>query len=178
MAPCRKLRIYRSCSSSRSSTFPSCCRGSSPWFFATTEIPHLRVDKVVDAPFMQVVQISCRGAEADSHGLDSSADHRNSPVAPQDIPVVSPRLIPMVSFTIDIPQFFIDKVIDAPVVQVERVPSAVVEDSRVRCVDRFMRHEARSQLMVGSCAQAQDQESLPPSGRGRGGGVAGSLTPR
>ena len=89
----------------------------------------LRVDKVVVVPFMQVVQFSCRGAVADSHGLDCSADHRNSPVAPQDTPVVTPRLIPMVPLTMDIPQFFIDKVIVAPVVQVERVPSAVVEET-------------------------------------------------
>ena len=31
---------------------------------------------------------------------------------------------------------------------------------------------------VGSCAQAQGQGLPPPLGRGRGGGVAGSLTPR
>ena len=42
----------------------------------------------------------------------------------------------MVSLTMEIPQFFIDKVSDAPVVQVERVP--------VLCVDRFMRHDACS----------------------------------
>ena len=48
---------------------------------ATIEIPKLRVDKVVDAPFMQIVQISCRGAEAVSHGPDSSSNHRASPVA-------------------------------------------------------------------------------------------------
>ena len=35
-------------------------------------------------------------------------------------------------------------------------------DSRVRCVDRFMRHQARSQWMVGSCAQAEGQGLLPP----------------
>ena len=50
------------------------------------------------------------------------ADHRDSPVA-------------------------VHMVVDAPVVQVERVP--------VPCVDRFMRHEARFQLLVGFCAQAQ-----------------------
>ena len=67
------------------------------------------------------MKFSCRGTEADSHGLDCAADHRNSPVAPQDIPVVTLWPIPMVSLTIEIPQFFLDKVIDAPVVLFERV---------------------------------------------------------
>ena len=53
----------------------------------------------------------------------------------------------MVSLTMEIPQFFIGKVIGAPVVQIERVP--------VPCVDRLTQHEACSQLLVGSCAQAQ-----------------------
>ena len=48
---------------------------------ATMEVTQLRVDNVVDDPLMQVVQISCRGAETDSHGPDSSSDHRDSPVA-------------------------------------------------------------------------------------------------
>ena len=44
------------------------------------KIPQSRVDKAVDAPIMQV-RISCRGAEADSHGPDFSTDHRDFPVA-------------------------------------------------------------------------------------------------
>ena len=39
-----------------------------------------RVDKLVDAPFLQV-QISCRGAEAVSDGPDFASDHRVSPGA-------------------------------------------------------------------------------------------------
>ena len=39
----------------------------------------LRMDKVVDATCLQVLQISCRGTEADSHGLDCSADHKKNP---------------------------------------------------------------------------------------------------
>ena len=56
---------------------------------ATTEIPQLRIDEVVDAP-MQVVQI---------------------------FPVVVQRLTPMVQTarrTTGIPQFFFDKMIDVP----------------------------------------------------------------
>ena len=57
----------------------------------------------------------CRGAEVDSRGPDASSDQRDSPVAPQhgdrcpcctvvqDILVGTPRLIPMVSLTIEIP---------------------------------------------------------------------------
>ena len=93
---------------------------------ATIEIPQLRVDRVVDAPFYAGrADYSCRGAEADSHGPGCSADHRDSPVAVhggrcpvaqvvQDIPVGTPRLIPMVSLAMDIPQFFFDKVFDVP----------------------------------------------------------------
>ena len=55
-----------------------------------------------------------------------------------------------------------------PYLQVVRVP--------VPCVDRFVRHEGRSQLLVGSRAQAQGH-GFPPSGRGRGGGDAWSLLP-
>ena len=79
-------------------------------------------------------------------------------------------MVQTVQHIIVIPQFLVCKVIDVPVVQVERVPSAVVEETAVlRCVDRFMRHEACSRL--GSCAQAQGQ-GLPPAiraGRGRRG---------
>ena len=99
-----------------------------PMVLATIEILQSRVDVVVDALFMQVVQISCRGAEEDSHGLDCSTDRRNSPLAPQDIPVVTPRLIPMVSLTIEISQLFIGRVIDAPVVQVVLTMPVVVND--------------------------------------------------
>ena len=46
-----------------------------------------------------------------------------------DISFVLQRLISRVLATTEIPQFFIDKVIDAPVVQVERVPGAVVDET-------------------------------------------------
>ena len=61
----------------------------------TIETPQLLLNTLTDVPFAQVVQ---------------------------DIPVLTPRLVPMVSLTIEIPKFFIDKVIDVPVVQVVRVP--------------------------------------------------------
>ena len=46
-------------------------------------------------------------------------------------PVVAQRQFPIVLRTIEIPQFHFDKVIDVPVVQVERAPSAVVESRGV-----------------------------------------------
>ena len=78
----------------------------------------LRVDTVVDAPILQVVQISCRGTEAFLRGPDCAADHRDSPVAPGHggqcpsyaglqvvkIPVVAQRQFPMVFQTVDIRQ--------------------------------------------------------------------------
>ena len=139
-----------------------------PMVLATIETPQLRVDTVVDAPLLQVVRFSLSWCRGSSHGPDCSSDHRDSPVARvhgdpcpcsavrasstgRHVPVVTPRLIPMVSLTMGIPQFFIDKVVVAPVVQVERVP-------------------------VPSCRR--QPSSVCSSGRGRGGGDAGSLTPR
>ena len=79
----------------------------------------------------------------------------------------------------EIPQFLAGKVIVVPVVQVERAPH-VPSWRRQSCsaVDRFVRHEARSKVLVGPCAQAQGLGLRPPLGRGTGGGVTGSLTPR
>ena len=83
-------------------------------------------------------------------------------------------MVQIVQHIIVIPQFLVCKVIDVPVVQVERVPSAFVEETAVlRCVDRFMRHEARSQVLVGSCAQAQGQGLLPAIRAGRAAGSPG-----
>ena len=53
---------------------------------ATIETPQLLFDMMVNAPVMQVVlvpgfQLPCRGAEADPHGPDCSADHRDFEVA-------------------------------------------------------------------------------------------------
>ena len=53
---CIKLRKFRSCSSSRSSTFPSWRRGRFPRSCRTTEFPQWRVDSVVDVPVCR----SCR----------------------------------------------------------------------------------------------------------------------
>ena len=64
----------------------------------------------------------------------------------------------MVFQTKESPQFLID----FPVVQVEQVLLCRRGDSRLRCVDRFMRHEACSRFLVGPCAQAQGQ-GLPPA---------------
>ena len=47
--------------------------------------------------------------------------------------------------TIALPQLLLYTMIDVPVVQVERVPSAVVDETVVR----FMRHEARSHVLWG-----------------------------
>ena len=63
-------------------------------------------------------------------------------------PVVTLRQIHMVQTVqhiTEIPQFLVGKVIDVPVVQVERAPH-VPSWRRQSCssVDRFMRHEARS----------------------------------
>ena len=66
------------------------------------------------APHQQGVRFPCRGAEAGSHGLDCSTDHCVSTVAPHTV-------------------------INVPVVQVELVPSAVVDETVVR----FMRHVAQ-----------------------------------
>ena len=102
-----------------------------PMVLATMEIPQLRDDKVVDVP-MQVVQI---------------------------FPVVVQRPIPMVltvQQTIDILLFLFDKMTDVPVVQGcagfsragRQHPCREARggllcrregDSRLRCVDRFMR---------------------------------------
>ena len=72
-----------------------------PIVLVTVEILQLLVDKVVDAPIMQVVQVV-------------------------KIPVVAQRLFPMVLQTIEIPKFVFDKVIDVPVVQVVLAVSVVV----------------------------------------------------
>ena len=130
---CRKLRIFRSCSSSRSlsscrddEALPRgpCDHGDSPVAFGHGgQYPHY-VGRTGVHP--------CRGAEADSHGLDCSADRRSSPVAwtrwlmllfsgvqVVDIPVVAQRRFPVVQFimqTTVIPQLqSIDKVFDVPV---------------------------------------------------------------
>ena len=103
-----------------------------------TVFPQMHVDKVVDAPILQVVQVSssftCRGAEAFSYGPDGSSDHRDSqlllntvidvPIVQvvQDIPVVVQRLITMVSLTMEIPQLLFDMVVYVPGVHFERVP--------------------------------------------------------
>ena len=52
MAPCTKLRKFRSYSSSWSSSFLSLRRGRSPWSFCDHEIP-LLLDIVVDIPVVQ-----------------------------------------------------------------------------------------------------------------------------
>ena len=76
---CRKLRIFRSCSSSRSLTLPFVTQRLISMVLATMTIPQLYVDKAVNAPIVQV-QISFRGVEADSHGPDCLSDHRDSPI--------------------------------------------------------------------------------------------------
>ena len=94
------------------------------------------VQKTVEIPrllFINIVVVfSCCGAKALSplSGFTSCTCTRcsvpllcrSSGSTGRDIPVVTPWLIPMVSFTMEIPQFFIDKVFVVPVVQVERVP--------------------------------------------------------
>ena len=94
----------------------------------------------------------CRGAEADSHGLLNSK-------------------------ATETPQLRVDKVVDAPICRsctssfscrdAEADPHGLVDHGDypvfsstipAPCVDRFMRNEARSQLLVGSCAQAQGHD--------------------
>ena len=105
---------------------------------------------VQQLPFIESRRLSLRAAEADPHGPDCSADHRDSPVAvrcqvvddpigdvhvkkiaeiPQlqstkvvDIPFVTQRLIAMVLVTTEIPQLRMDKVVDAPIMQVVHTP--------------------------------------------------------
>ena len=61
---------------------------------ATIETPQLRLDTVVNAPIMQVVQVFIHfvAPRLTPFGLDCSADHRDSPVAVRcqvvDVPVV------------------------------------------------------------------------------------------
>ena len=80
----------------------------------------------------------CRGAEADSNGLDCSADHSSSPVLLNTViavpvvqgvqvvefTVVVQRPVPMVQTVCRTMEFtlLLDKVIDVPVVQVVQLP--------------------------------------------------------
>ena len=80
VAPCRKLRIFRSCSSSHVVDFPVVVQRPIPVVLTiqqTIVIPQLLLYMVVDAPRLQVVQISLSWRR----GLSSSSDHRDSPVA-------------------------------------------------------------------------------------------------
>ena len=125
----------------------------------------------------------CRGAEAVSHGLDCSADHSSSLVAwtrwlmplfagvqVVDIPVVTQRLIHMVQFILQ----FIDKVVDVPECRFSSSSGAVCEKG----VEIPQLQHVEAWTLGGSCAQAQGQGLTPPLRQGRGGGVAGSVTPR
>ena len=81
-------------------------------------------------------------------------------------------MVHTVQITFVIPQLPVDKVVDVPVVQVEQVPLCRRgSDSRARCVARFKRREARSRVCTGP-------GFTTAKGREKGGGVAGSLTPR
>ena len=103
-------------------------------FLQQRQVQGFMVQKTVVVPQLQFEghQHPCSGAEADSHGLNCSADHRNSPVARGRggrspfaqvvqvivIPAETLRLISiMVLLTIEIPHLLVDKVVDAPFMQ-------------------------------------------------------------
>ena len=83
---CRKLRKFRSCSSSRSSTFPSWCRGRFPWSCCSADhgdstVAVLEHGGSCPCCAGRAGSLPCRDAEADSHGLPCLADHRDFAVA-------------------------------------------------------------------------------------------------
>ena len=100
-------------------------------FASAHEVRGSMLQKTVVVPQLQSIEgrrLPFRGAVADSHGLDCSADHRYSPVARghggrfpccagrPDFPVVVQRHVPMVRLhlTTEISQL-LHKVIDVPV---------------------------------------------------------------
>ena len=75
----------------------------------------------------------CRGALA-SHGPDCSSDHRDSPGAREQvvyIPVVTLRLVSMVTLTMEIPQLLLDEVVDVLLAAGASSTCAVVEQTVV-----------------------------------------------
>ena len=134
---CATTGALRSCSSSTWSSTPlSRCRGFPmvQTVRQTTGI-HQLLHTVIDAPICRSCTLSCRDAEADLHGL---VDHRHFPVLHRQ----GHRRSCCEGRT--------------------SFKCRRGGDSRAPVV-RFMRHEVRSQVMVGSCEQAQGQGLLPPS---------------
>ena len=89
-----------------------------PWCRKTVVVPQLQ--------FIACRRLLLRAAEADPHGPDCSADHRDSPVAVCCQVVDVPIGDAYVQKTVEIPQLQFSKIVDTPIVTQTLIPMVLV----------------------------------------------------